>query len=172
MLTNSPIQEQLVVNDITHAANKCFISATTRGLFGGLFCDFGQNFVVIDTNGENALQVMIANISHDKIGLVTCLEDRRHGLEDGDCVTFCEVEGMEELNACEPKTVKVIGTIICVCICACIFSTIYIDDIFYRYPRIKINTFYHFWVTPPPPFIASLLLYLCFFAYSLICSTT
>jgi ubiquitin-activating enzyme E1 len=40
---------------------------------------------------------------------VTCLDETRHGLEDGDFVTFAEVQGMEELNACEPRKVSVKG---------------------------------------------------------------
>lgn len=47
--------------------------------------------------------------SQDKEGLVTCLDETRHGLEDGDFVTFVEVQGMEELNECEPRKVSVKG---------------------------------------------------------------
>lgn len=45
----------------------------------------------------------------DGEGLVTCLDETRHGLEDGDFVTFTEVQGMTELNACEPRKVTVKG---------------------------------------------------------------
>lgn len=41
--------------------------------------------------------------------MVTCLDETRHGLEDGDFVTFSEVQGMEELNGCEPRKVTVKG---------------------------------------------------------------
>jgi len=27
--------------------------ADTHGLFGSLFCDFGDDFVVVDSNGDN-----------------------------------------------------------------------------------------------------------------------
>ena len=40
---------------------------------------------------------------------MTCLDETRHGLEDGDFVTFREVQGMEELNGCEPRKVSVKG---------------------------------------------------------------
>jgi len=40
---------------------------------------------------------------------VTCLDETRHGLEDGDFVTFSEVQGMTELNGCEPRKVTVKG---------------------------------------------------------------
>jgi len=41
--------------------------------------------------------------------MVTCLDETRHGLEDGDFVTFSEVQGMIELNGCEPRKVTVKG---------------------------------------------------------------
>ena len=45
----------------------------------------------------------------DESGVVTCLEETRHGLEDGDFVTFSEIKGMEELNGCEPLKIVVKG---------------------------------------------------------------
>jgi ubiquitin-activating enzyme E1 len=41
--------------------------------------------------------------------VVTCLDETRHGLEDGDFVTFSEVQGAVELNGCEPRKVSVKG---------------------------------------------------------------
>lgn len=40
---------------------------------------------------------------------MTCLDETRHGLEDGDYVTFSEVQGMTEINNCKPIKVKVLG---------------------------------------------------------------
>lgn len=40
---------------------------------------------------------------------MTCLDETRHGLEDGDFVTFSEVQGMSELNGCKPRKVSVKG---------------------------------------------------------------
>lgn len=45
----------------------------------------------------------------DAEALVTCIDETRHGLEDGDFVTFREVQGMTELNACEPRKITVKG---------------------------------------------------------------
>jgi ubiquitin-activating enzyme E1 len=55
------------------------------------------------------LDTVILTTVQDKEGLVTCLDETRHGLEDGDFVTFSEVEGMTELNNCEPRKVAVKG---------------------------------------------------------------
>lgn len=37
------------------------------------------------------------------------MDETRHGLEDGEFVTFSEVQGMAELNGCEPRKVSVKG---------------------------------------------------------------
>ena len=47
--------------------------------------------------------------SQDTEGVVTCSDETRHNLTDEDYVTFREVEGMVELNGCEPKRVKTLG---------------------------------------------------------------
>ena len=41
--------------------------------------------------------------------MVACVDEARHGLEDGDFVTFSEVKGMVELNSCEPRKITVNG---------------------------------------------------------------
>ncbi|KAJ3043758.1 SPS-sensor component ptr3 [Rhizophlyctis rosea] len=107
--TDTPLQQQLFINDITHKNGKAFIAADIRGLFGMTFNDFGDSFQVIDQTGEEPVNGMIAAVSSDKEGVVACLEETRHGLEDGDYVTFTEIVGMPELNGIEPRKVKVLG---------------------------------------------------------------
>eukprot|EP00045_Choanoeca_perplexa_P013386 m.151731 g.151731 ORF g.151731 m.151731 type:complete len:1007 (-) comp16344_c0_seq1:68-3088(-) len=109
VLCDSSLDEQLRVNKITHANNKALIVADTKGLFGQLFCDFGEDFVVADTNGEQPKSTLVSSISKDKEGLVTCHDETRHDLEDGDFVTFNEIKGMTELNGCEPLKITVKG---------------------------------------------------------------
>ena len=109
VLTNSDLDEQLRVAEIVRSFGNALIIARTRGLFAQVFCDFGEDFTVIDTDGNNPLSAMIAGITKEQEGVVTCLDETRHGLEDGDCVTFTEVQGMTELNGCEPRRIKVLG---------------------------------------------------------------
>uniref|UniRef100_A0A8C6ZBX4 SUMO-activating enzyme subunit 1 n=1 Tax=Nothoprocta perdicaria TaxID=30464 RepID=A0A8C6ZBX4_NOTPE len=108
VLTNSPLEEQLWVGDFCHSRGIKLVVADTRGLFGQLFCDFGDDMVVTDTNGEQPLSAMV---SMGCPGEVTCLDEARHGFESGDFVTFAEVEGMEELNRCGPVEIRVLGAI-------------------------------------------------------------
>ena len=63
VLTNSTLEAQLKINDYCHSKNIHTIVADTRGLFGQIFCDFGEEFNVIDTNGEEPMSVMLAAVS-------------------------------------------------------------------------------------------------------------
>uniref|UniRef100_A0A8V5GU61 E1 ubiquitin-activating enzyme n=1 Tax=Melopsittacus undulatus TaxID=13146 RepID=A0A8V5GU61_MELUD len=105
VLTNSTLEEQLWVGDFCHSHGIKLVVADTRGLFGQLFCDFGDDMVVTDTNGEQPLSPSIDGCP----GEVTCLDEARHGFETGDFVTFTEVEGMEQLNSCGPVEIRVLG---------------------------------------------------------------
>lgn len=109
VLTDSSLEEQLAVSKMTRAHDIALVVADTRGLFAQVFCDFGDAFTVTDTTGENPVSSMIAGVTKDAESVVTCLDETRHGLEDGDYVTFSEVVGMTELNGCEPKPIRVLG---------------------------------------------------------------
>ncbi|WFC99050.1 E1 ubiquitin-activating enzyme [Malassezia yamatoensis] len=109
VLCNQSISEQLRINDLTHNTPTHFLAASIHGLFGSVFTDFGSNFVCKDPTGEQPLSGMVVSIDQDQQGLVTTLDETRHGLEDGDFVTFSEVEGMTELNDIQPRKVTVKG---------------------------------------------------------------
>ncbi|KAJ7499196.1 ubiquitin activating enzyme [Mycena latifolia] len=109
ILCNTSYSKQLEINAWTHENGVFFIAAETRGLFGSVFNDFGPKFTCVDPTGEQPLTGMIVSVEQDADGLVTCLDETRHGLEDGDFVTFTEVQGMTELNGCEPRKVSVKG---------------------------------------------------------------
>lgn len=91
VVLTSPDAEQRKISKITHANNIALIIADTRGLFAQVFCDFGEDFTVYDVNGVDPLSSMVAGITRDAESIVTCLDESRHGLEDGDFVTFSEV---------------------------------------------------------------------------------
>ncbi|OBZ70160.1 Ubiquitin-activating enzyme E1 1 [Grifola frondosa] len=109
VLCGASLKKQLEINDWTHENGVHFIAADTRGLFGTAFNDFGSKFTCVDPTGEQPLNGMIVSVDKDSEGVVTCLDETRHGLEDGDFVTFTEVQGMTELNGCEPRKITVKG---------------------------------------------------------------
>ena len=107
VLTNSSLEEQLRIAEITRRHNVALIVASTPGLFAQVFTDFGAKFKVFDTNGEQPISTMVASVTQEEEGVVAALDEARHGLEDGDYVTFSEVDGMTELNGCKPMKIKV-----------------------------------------------------------------
>jgi ubiquitin-activating enzyme E1 len=108
VLTQSSTQEQLEFGRFCHENGIKFLVVETRGIFGQIFCDFGSDFEVVDPDGEQPLSAMLSAINNDENGIVTTLDEQRHGFEDGMYVTFSEVKGMEEVNGKEFK-VKVFG---------------------------------------------------------------
>jgi ubiquitin-activating enzyme E1 len=107
VLTDTPLKEQLVIADYCHENNIYLIITDTFGLFGTIFTDFGKNFTCGDPTGENPLSGIVAGIDSD--GMVSALDETRHGLEDGDFVTFDEVDGMQGLNDGVPRKITVKG---------------------------------------------------------------
>ena len=96
--TETSEKEAAMVNAMCRAKGVAFIKADVRGVFGSVFCDFGDAFDVADVDGEEALTCIVASVSNDSPALVTCIEDERVELQDGQRVTFSEVKGMTELN--------------------------------------------------------------------------
>ncbi|XP_076562341.1 ubiquitin-like modifier-activating enzyme 1 Y [Arvicanthis niloticus] len=109
VLTNTPLEYQLQVGEFCHSHGIKLVVADTRGLVGQLFCDFGEEMIITDSNGEQPLSAMVSMITKENPGIVTCLEESRHGFESGDFVSFTEVQGMSELNGIGPIEIKVLG---------------------------------------------------------------
>ncbi|XP_039706393.1 ubiquitin-like modifier-activating enzyme 1 [Pteropus medius] len=146
VLSNTPLEEQLQVGAFCHSHGIKLVVADTRGLFGQLFCDFGKEMILTDSNGEQPLSAMISMVTkvrrlspgvlsgqwaavvipvlsccpepiseahfssnQDSPGVVTCLDEVRHGFESGDFVSFTEVQGMNELNGTGPMQINVLG---------------------------------------------------------------
>ena len=138
VLTETSLKTQLAVNEYCHQNKIAFISTDVRGLFGNIFCDFGENFPIADETGENVASGIVASIDVD--GLVTALDETRHGLQDGYYVTFSEVVGIEALNGIEPRKIEVKGEFEDLneqwlfLITFCLYRTIYIFDWGYLFP--------------------------------------
>lgn len=98
VLIDQTFDDQLVISEYCHERNIAIIIGDARGVFGQLFCDFGETFVVSDVNGEPNASSMVASVTRDTRALVTTLEETRHGLSSGDAVIFSDVAGMTELN--------------------------------------------------------------------------
>lgn len=109
VLVNATLEEAARINAVCHAKSIAFISTEARGVFGSVFCDFGDEFIVSDRDGEQPVNCMVTSISNTVPPLVTVSDDTRHGLETGDTVTFREITGFPFLNGCDARKVTVAG---------------------------------------------------------------
>ncbi|BEJ01563.1 hypothetical protein CcaverHIS631_0602450 [Cutaneotrichosporon cavernicola] len=109
VLTNTTLAKQIEIDEFARTKGIFFIAADVRGLFGSVFNDFGDDFTCVDPTGENPLSGMVLYVETGPDALVTCVDETRHGLEDGDFVTFSEIKGMDTLNGAEPRKVTVKG---------------------------------------------------------------
>ncbi len=75
-----------------------------------MFCDFGENFTVLDMTGEQPISVIISSVTKETKSVVTCSDETRHNFESGDYVTFTEVG----VSVC-----VVFVWCVCVCVCPC-----------------------------------------------------
>lgn len=81
-------------------ARVCWTSV--NGLFGFVCNDFGAQFDVLDTTGENPRTAVIANIvPNGDETLVSCVDDERIDFEEGDIVKLVEIDGMDGIDEVE-----------------------------------------------------------------------
>uniref|UniRef100_A0A667Y7U3 Ubiquitin like modifier activating enzyme 6 n=1 Tax=Myripristis murdjan TaxID=586833 RepID=A0A667Y7U3_9TELE len=100
ILTEARLSLQKRVNEFCHSQQPPirFIGCDAYGICVRVFCDFGEEFEVSDPTGEEPKEIFIQSVTQGNPGVVTCMDNRTHGLQTGDRVLFREVNGMVELN--------------------------------------------------------------------------
>jgi len=83
-----------------------YLGSQTFGPWGFAFVDYGDSHIVTDHNGEQTKNFVVSMIEKGEKTLVTVHEDKRHIYEEGDFVTFREVEGMTEINDSGPYKIS------------------------------------------------------------------
>ena len=86
-----------------------FVCGISAGLCLLIFSDFGPSFRVVDTNGEEPKEVIVAAITQEETAAVHVHTDKPLPFQNGDFVSFREVQGMEELNSAPPQPIKMLG---------------------------------------------------------------
>jgi len=107
LCVDRPLSTQLLLNDACRniseslqcMENECipFISIETSGVFGKAFCDFGEDFYVIDEDGETPKATLLDRIEYIEDGQidVRCVEGERHDVSKGDQIAFQWKSGLE-----------------------------------------------------------------------------
>ena len=93
--------EVLRISEYCHEHSIAVVVCNSAGVFGRVFCDFGEQFTVYDANGETPPMCSIASISKSNPAVVTVLADTRHQLSTGDVVLLTDVKGAKELSGSE-----------------------------------------------------------------------
>ena len=75
IMTEADHATSKAVDDFCRKRGIKFISADCHGVFSRVFNDFGDEFEILDKNGEELQDVMIQNISNDTEGVVELLKN-------------------------------------------------------------------------------------------------
>ncbi|KAK6089881.1 hypothetical protein P3W45_001084 [Vairimorpha bombi] len=102
---NEHVHSMIRFNKQARRDNAKYIGCQARGLFSQIFCDFGTDFICVDTNGESPVIGMINDISSD--GILTVVDEQRHNLEDGDIIKI--IHSGDNKNIYEGMLFKVKG---------------------------------------------------------------
>lgn len=66
VLTDHSLEEQIRINEFCRKKKIAFINARTLGLSGQIFCDFGNDFVIRDIDGEQPSNCIIEVLAMKK----------------------------------------------------------------------------------------------------------
>eukprot|EP01035_Chromulina_nebulosa_P022544 gene22544-29193_t len=96
VLIDISLNKQLYLADLCHQHGVYVVTSNVRGLFGSVFCDFGNDFTIYDKNGELTTLSLITNIimyPESNSIAITVLEETKHNLETGDVVVLSDILG-------------------------------------------------------------------------------
>jgi ubiquitin-activating enzyme E1 len=102
MLLNGKHVGHSDLNKLCRENNVGYLGSQTFGPWGFAFVDYGDKHIVTDHNGEQTKNFVVSMIVKGESTIVTVHEDKRHIYEEGDSVSFKEVEGMTEINDSGP----------------------------------------------------------------------
>jgi Dinucleotide-utilizing enzymes involved in molybdopterin and thiamine biosynthesis family 2 len=89
-----------------------FVSIETAGVYGKVFCDFGDEFQVVDEDGETPKTTLLHSVERtdredDKEVVIKCIEGERHDVSKGDVIAF------QVKNGSLDETSEILDTIEC-----------------------------------------------------------
>jgi len=101
LCVDRPLSTQRLLNDACRNLStsihekSCipFVSVETAGVYGKAFCDFGDEFHVVDEDGETPKATLLENVEKSEGNdsgeiIVHCVEGERHDVSKGDRIDF------------------------------------------------------------------------------------
>ena len=104
-----PKKTLIEIDELCRAEKIGFILSLEFGIFGYVFVDFGDSFIIQDETGDEIKEYLIKDITKEKIGKVS-INTKLSGnikLTSNDLISFKEIVGMTELNNCSPMKIKI-----------------------------------------------------------------
>ena len=95
------------LNACARAYGNGFVRGECRGAIASMFVDFGDQFVIRDTDGRDKEQYIITGISRSNPAVVTVLaEDEKplaRFLDDDNTIELLEIQGMTQVNGLQSR---------------------------------------------------------------------
>lgn len=95
VICDSTIQQQVSVNELFRQYGTKYIFANTHGLFGNVFCDFGDEFIVHDSDGETPTTGILTHVVNENF-----VTNEPHKLYVGDQVCL-KINGTDYVDEIE-----------------------------------------------------------------------
>lgn len=104
------MEKELLINldNICRKNEIGFIYGTELGIMGFCFVDFGENFKCYEKEDEEPPNLMINSISKNSPGIVNLVNPINNLYKNKDYITFKDIEGMVELNNCNPIQIEIV----------------------------------------------------------------
>jgi len=104
-----PKKTLIEIDELCRAEKIGFILSLEFGIFGYLFVDFGDSFIIQDETGDEIKEYLIKDITKEKNGKVSINTELSGNIKltSNDLISFKEIVGMTELNNCSPMKIKI-----------------------------------------------------------------
>uniref|UniRef100_A0A7S4D0L7 E1 ubiquitin-activating enzyme n=1 Tax=Eutreptiella gymnastica TaxID=73025 RepID=A0A7S4D0L7_9EUGL len=111
MVDQGSVEGLMEMNAVCRQQGTHFIAVESRGVFGYVFVDFGDQFHVVDVDGTEPARHVITDITTSEAAEVTVDEESGQalGLAVGDVVQIDYVEGMAGINGTQHTVLQVTG---------------------------------------------------------------
>ena len=104
------LNQLIPVASFCHSKGIRLIICNTKGLFGQIFCDFGEKFQVVDQDGEQPVSGVIESVTYDDDDMIVTVTEngrRQQGFQRDDLVMFSDVRGSaQEINKAGPLKIS------------------------------------------------------------------